>query len=102
MARISVTPTARRNLEQLIETLSLPASTIDRLRIALEPLTRFPHLGAPLEGRWAAYRFVLGPWRWMIVVYRYDESADRVDIVTIRDARSARSPRNGQGRHSST
>jgi hypothetical protein len=29
----------------------------------------------------------------MLVVYPYDEAADRVDIVTIRDARSARSPR---------
>ena len=93
MATVDVTPTARRNLEALIETLSLPPSTVGRLRASLEPLRRFPRLGAPLEGRWAGYRFVLGPWRWMLVVYRYDEAAERVDIVTIRDARSARSPR---------
>lgn len=93
MATVDVTPTARRNLEALIETLSLPPSSVGRLRASLEPLRRFPRLGAPLEGRWASYRFVLGPWRWMLVVYRYDEAADRVDIVTIRDARSARSPR---------
>jgi plasmid stabilization system protein ParE len=93
VATVDVTPTARRNLEALIETLSLPPSTVARLRASLEPLRRFPRLGAPLEGRWAGYRFVLGPWRWMLVVYRYDEAADRVDIVTIRDARSARSPR---------
>lgn len=97
MATVDVTPTARRNLETLIETLSLPPSTVERLRASLEPLRRFPRLGAPLEGRWAAYRFVLGPWRWMLVVYRYDEAADRVAIVTIRDARSARSPRMHQG-----
>ncbi len=93
MATVVVTPTARRNLDSLIETLSLPPSTVDRLKACLEPLRRFPRLGAPLEGRWAGIRFVLGPWRWLIVVYRYDEVTDRVDIVTIRDARSARSPR---------
>jgi plasmid stabilization system protein ParE len=93
VATVDVTPTARRNLEGLIETLSLPPSTVERLRASLEPLRRLPRLGAPLEGRWAGYRFVLGPWRWMLVVYRYDEAADRVDIVTIRDARSTRSPR---------
>ena len=93
MATIVVTPTARRNLDSLIETLSLPPSTVVRLQASLQPLRRFPRLGAPLEGRWATYRFVLGPWRWMIVVYRYDEAADRVAVVTIRDARSARSPR---------
>ena len=95
MATVVVTPTARRNLDNLIETLSLPPSTVARLRASLEPLHRLPRLGAPLEGRWAGFRFVLGPWRWMIVVYRYDETLDRVAIVTIRDARAARSPRRG-------
>jgi len=93
VASVVVTPTARRNLDVLIETLSLPVSTRDRVRASLEPLRQFPRLGAPLEGRWAGFRFVLGPWRWMIVVYRYDETLDRVSILTIRDARSARSPR---------
>lgn len=45
-------------------------------------------IGASLEGRWAPYRFVLGPWRWMLVVYAYDEEADRAAVVTIQDARS--------------
>ena len=48
-------------------------------------------LGAPLHGRWSNYRFMLGPWRWMIVVYVYLDSTDRVAIVTIQDARSSRS-----------
>ena len=87
MASVVVTPTARRNLDRLIETLSLPPSTFDRLSASIDPLHRFPLLGAPLEGRWATFRFVLGPWRWMIVVYHYDEARDRVAIVTIRDAR---------------
>ncbi len=33
------------------------------------------------------YRFVLGPWRWMLVVYVRDEDLDRVAIVSIQDAR---------------
>lgn len=93
MTTVVVTPTARRNLDELIDTLSLPPSTRDRVKASLEPLRRFPHLGATLDGRWAGFRFILGPWRWMIVVYRHDEALDRVAIVTIRDARSARSPR---------
>ncbi|MBA2719535.1 MAG: type II toxin-antitoxin system RelE/ParE family toxin [Chloroflexi bacterium] len=93
MASVVVTPTARRNLADLIETHSLPASTTERLRRALEPLGEFPALGAPLEGRWAGFRFVLGPWRWMIVVCRFDEAIDQVAVVTIRDGRSARAPK---------
>ena len=92
MASVVVTPTARRNLATLIESDSLPPSTTERVRAALEPLRQFPLLGAPLEGRWAGVRFILGPWRWMIVVYRYDEAIDQVAIVTIRDGRSAGGP----------
>ena len=92
MASVIVTPTAERNLETLIESHSLPGSTRERVRLSLEPLRHFPLFGAQLEGRWAGFRFVLGPWRWMLVVYRYDESKDQVAIVTIRDGRSAQAP----------
>ena len=89
MAVVLVSPRARRNLARLIDTHSLPASTVRRFEDSIEPLTRFPLLGAPLTGRWSGFRFVLGPWRWMLVVYEFDESLDRVGIVTIQDARSA-------------
>lgn len=92
MASVVVTVTAERNLRSLIETHSLPTSTDKRVRASLESLREFPLLGSPLGGRWAGFRFILGPWRWMIVVYRYDERLDRVEVFTIRDARSARSP----------
>ena len=49
-------------------------------------------MGAPLEGRWAGFRFLLGPWRWLIVVYAYLEEDDRVVVVTIADGRTSRSP----------
>jgi len=89
MATVVVTPTAVENLDTLVRTLSLPRNTRDRVKSSLRPLSRFPRLGAPLEGRWADFRFILGPWRWMLIVYVYDEATDRVAMVTIEDARSA-------------
>jgi hypothetical protein len=95
VATVVVVPTARADLDSLIKTLSLPASTRERVKASLRPLCRFPRLGAPLEGRWAEFRFLLGPWRWMLILYTYDEVADRVAVVTIQDARSARSATSG-------
>jgi plasmid stabilization system protein ParE len=92
MTRVVVTPTAVDDLDRLVRTHSLPADTRTRVRRSLEPLARFPRLGAPLEGRWAGFRFILGPWRWMVVVYVYEEDDDRVAIVTIQDGRASRSP----------
>ena len=91
MTSVVVTATAARNLASLIETHSLPPSTPERIRASLDPLRQFPLLGAPLAGRWAGYRFILGPWRWLLIVYRYDETQDRVEVLTIQDGRSARS-----------
>ena len=55
----------------------------------LTPLATFPELGGQLEGRWAEHRVLLGPWRWMLLVYRHDPEHDRVVIVTIQDARGS-------------
>jgi hypothetical protein len=85
-----VTPTAIADLDRLTRTLSLPSTTRNRVKASLLPLAEFPLLGAPLSGRWTGYRFVLGPWRWMLIVNVYDPAADRVAIVTIQDARSSR------------
>ncbi len=89
MASVVLSPRAQRNLQRLIRTHALPESTVERFKHSVEPLTRFPLLGAPLTGRWAPFRFVLGPWRWMIIVYEYDETTDRVAVVTVQDGRSA-------------
>jgi plasmid stabilization system protein ParE len=96
LASVIVTPTAQRNLESLIQTHSLPTTTRERFQLSLAGLHQFPLMGAPLEGRWAGFRFVLGPWRWMIVVYHYAEPRDQVGIVAVLDARSARSPTAGR------
>jgi hypothetical protein len=36
-------------------------------------------------------RFLLGPWPWMILGYRYDARTDQVFLVAVHDARSATS-----------
>jgi len=92
VARVELGRAAVGDLERLILTHSLPADTKARVIRSLRPLERFPLLGAALEGRWTGFRFVLGPWRWMVIVYAYLEPEDRVVIVTIEDGRSARSP----------
>jgi plasmid stabilization system protein ParE len=90
VSRVFVAPTAAADLARLITTHSLPADTPSRVRRSIEPLTRFPLLGASLEGRWHDYRFVLGPWRWMLIVYAYDDDgADVVAVVTIQDGRTS-------------
>ena len=55
----------------------------------LRPLARFPEMGAAL-GPGApspGLRFLLGPWRWMLIVYSVLE--DRVVVVAIEDARNS-------------
>jgi hypothetical protein len=87
VAPVLVAPAATADLSRMLMTHSLPADTRARVRRAIEPLARFPLLGAPLEGRWHGYRFVLGPWRWMLVICGYDAEADIVAIATIQDGR---------------
>ena len=73
----------------MIRTHSLPGNTRERVRGAIAPLAEFPQLGPELRGRWSQFRFVLGPWPWMLIVYRWDEATDTVIVVTIQDARSS-------------
>ena len=89
MARVEVTAAAVADLDRMIATHSLPRDTKQRVRRSLELLRRFPRLGPELTGRWSGYRFLLGPWRWMLLVYIYIEDEDRVAVVTIQDARSS-------------
>lgn len=90
MAYVVITATARTDLDRLIRTHTLPPSTLERVRAAIQPLKAYPRLGRALSGRWAGFRVVLGPWPWMLLVYVYDESIDRVTLVTVQDSRSAR------------
>jgi hypothetical protein len=89
VARVLVSPAAAADLGRMITSHSLPTDTRVRVPRAIEPLAKFPLLGAPLEGRWRGYRFVLGPWRWLLIVYAYEHETDAVAIVTIQDARTS-------------
>ena len=93
MASVELSTTAIADLDALIASHSLPSDTRARMAHSLRALARFPRLGPELEGRWSGFRFLLGPWRWMIVVYVYLEDEDRVVVVTVQDGRASRSPR---------
>ena len=92
MARVELSDAAVEDLDRLILTHSLPPDTKERVKRSLRPLARFPKLGVELGVRWTGFRFLLGPWRWLILVYVFLEEEDRVVIVTIQDGRSSRSP----------
>lgn len=91
MAQIIVTPQAQRDVGQAIASLNLPDDTWSRVARSLRVLETFPFGGAELRGRWAPTRFVLGPWPWMLLLYRYEESSNRVFVVAMHDARSSTS-----------
>ena len=89
MARVELAAAAVQDLDALIRTHSLPADTRVRVARSLRSLERFPLMGPALAGRWDGFRFLLGPWRWLVLVYVYIEAEDRVVIVTIQDGRSS-------------
>ena len=69
MARVELSIAAVEDLDALVRTHSLPPDTRDRVRRSLRPLQQFPGLGRELSGRWEGFRLLLGPWRWMLIVY---------------------------------
>lgn len=92
MPEVVLTRAAARDLERLIRTHSLPAGTSQRVRRSLAILREFPEVGVGLRRRWKDYRFLIGPWRWMIIVYRYDADRDAAIVMGIFDGRSGASP----------
>jgi plasmid stabilization system protein ParE len=91
VAQVFVTPRARRDVEEAISTLNLPDHAWARIARSLRTLETFPLAGVELGGNWVPVRFLLGPWPWMLLLYRYEESSDRVDVVAMHDGRSATS-----------
>ena len=69
----------------------LPDDAWARIARSLRTLETFPLAAVELAGRWKSARFVLGPWSWMILLYRYEESSDTVYVVAMHDGRSATS-----------
>jgi plasmid stabilization system protein ParE len=88
MASIELALAAVEDLDALIRVHSLPADTRARIRRSLRGLEQFPLMGPALTGRWEGLRFILGPWRWLLLIYTYVEAEDRVVVVAVQDARS--------------
>jgi plasmid stabilization system protein ParE len=89
VTQVKLSAVAVEDLERLILTHSLPGDTRQRVARSLRPLQRFPRIGHALDRRWSRFRFVLGPWRWLLIVYAHDEQRDEVLVVTMQDARSS-------------
>lgn len=89
MPDVELAVAAVEDLSRLIRTHSLPADTRARVARSLRSLAQFPNIGPVLTGRWEGFRFFLGPWRWLILVFVVIEAEDRVVVVTIQDARSS-------------
>jgi plasmid stabilization system protein ParE len=78
------------DIARLRVTHSLPPDTTERVRASLRALEQFPRLGTALESpEWKGFRFLLGPWRWMVIVYEIYDDGDRVVVVTVQDGRSS-------------
>jgi plasmid stabilization system protein ParE len=89
LAAVRLSAIAVEDLDRMIITHSLPSDTKGRVKRSLRVLEQFPHIGRQLDGRWHPMRFILGPWRWMLIVYSFEESSNLILVLTIQDARSS-------------
>jgi hypothetical protein len=89
MPTIEVTRQARDELRRLIQTRQLPADTRERISRSLLIVEEFPRAGKQLSGIWRECRALIGPWAWLIVVYMYIETEDRVVVIAFHDARTS-------------
>jgi plasmid stabilization system protein ParE len=92
LARVELTRAASEDLERLVYTHSLPMDARERIARSVRLLEDFPRMGGELGGRLGGLRYLIGPWRWLVVVYEYFEDEDRVVVVSIQDGRSGRAP----------
>jgi plasmid stabilization system protein ParE len=89
VAEVRLSADAVKDLDRMVLTHSLPPDTRERVRRSLRVLEQFPRIGRQLDGRWRPLRFILGPWRWMLIIYSYEEPEDVVLVVAFQDARSS-------------
>lgn len=93
MARLEWSERALSDLDQLVLGHHLPADTRERIEQSASPLERFPRFGPEIRTLpgGAELRFLIGPRPWLVIVYLYLESEDRVGVVSIEDGRAATS-----------
>jgi hypothetical protein len=89
LAEVRLSADAVKDLDRMILTHSLPPDTRERVMRSLRVLEQFRRIGRQLEGRWRPVRFILGPWRWMLIIYSYEEPDNVVLVVAFHDARSS-------------
>jgi hypothetical protein len=89
LTHVELSLAAIESLDRMIVTHSLPPDTRTRVQRSLRILEGFPSVGRQLEGRWQHLRFILGPWRWLLLLYTHDEQRNTVSVVSIQDARSS-------------
>jgi hypothetical protein len=88
VAQVRLSAVAVDDLDRMIVTHSLHGDPRARVRRSLRLLERFLRVGRELPGLWRPFRFMLGPWRWLLILYVYEEETDVVLIATMQDARS--------------
>lgn len=89
MARVVIARPALDHLDSIVATHGLPLSARARVKAALGLLAEFPMLGRRLGGEWTGCRVMIGPWPWLLVVYRYAEDDDLVRVLAFHDARTS-------------
>ena len=93
MAQLEWSERALSDLHELVLIHHLPSDMRDRIETSAKPLERFPRFG-PEVGKLpdgAELRFLIGPWPWLMIIYLYIESEDRIGVVSIEDGRAATS-----------
>lgn len=91
MAEVRIAQDAVADLDQLIATHGLPHDTRSRVRRRLSLLGSFPDAAPLLPGR-EPERGLLGPWPWMLWVYRYDPDRDVAEVARVFDIRTSSAP----------
>jgi len=89
LSEVRLSVDAVKDLERMTITHSLPPDSRERVGRSLRPLEQFPRIGRQLDGRWEPLRFILGPWRWMLILYSYEKPDELVLVVAFHDARSS-------------
>ena len=92
MAQLVFRRGAREEFARLRFTHQLPPDGWQRVLRSAEHLRFAPLAGQALDGEWGGFRYVVGPWDWMLIVYRYDEENDRAVVVLLADVRSGSMP----------
>lgn len=92
MASVELAQEAAQSLTELVASHHLPADTRTRVAGSLRTLKRFPLAGRLVPGDSGGLRFIVGPWRWLVITYEYDESRGKVSVMEFRDARSSTWP----------